>query len=309
MSPRDLALALSIIVLWGANFTVIRIGLDGVPPLLLAALRYLVVAASALPFVPRPKAPVKYWIAYGLTVGAGQFGALFLAMGLGMPAGLASVVLQSQSVFTLVFAAWLLGERIPAARIAGMVVSGAGLAIIASSLDGAGTGPIPPGALLLALLAAASWGASNVVIRVAAQAASAVGESLDMLSMVVWSSLVPPLPLLALALVIHSPGELAGTIQRMSAASIFAVAYLAFVATLYGFSGWSKLLAKYPASSVAPLTLMVPVVGVFTASIVLGERLSPGQLAGAALVVGGLSLGQRGGRQKARTAAPIRPAR
>ena len=292
MSAADVLLGLTIVTVWGANFTVIKIGLTGVPPMLLAALRYVLVAFPAIFFVPRPKAPVKYWIAYGLTVGAGQFGSLFLAMSLGMPAGLASVVLQSQSVFTLIFAAWLLKERISKARILGIVISGIGLALITWSLGDAASAPVPALALLLTLLAAGFWGLSNVVIRRAVQAVASMGERLDMLSMVVWSALVPPLPLLALAVVLHTPTEMARAFVAMSGASIFSVAYLAFAATFLGYGGWNQLLARYPASTVAPLSLLVPVVGLVVAMVVLGERLSATEWLGAALVVGGLRMGQ-----------------
>src|SRR5690606_30050169 len=223
MPARDVLLAVLIAAVWGANFTVIKIGLAGVPPMLLASLRYLAAAVPAVFLVPRPKAPARLWVVYGLTVGVGQCGALFWAMGRGMPAGLASVVLQSQAFFTLLFAAALLKERIRAPELAGIAVSGAGLVAIAMSLS-RGAANIPPSAFLLSLSAAAFWGISNIVVRRAVEAAAQQGASLDMLGLVVWSSLVPPIPLSLLALLLHSPPMVARAFTQMEAASLFAIA-------------------------------------------------------------------------------------
>lgn len=289
MGARDVVLAVLIAAVWGANFTVIKIGLAGVPPMLLASLRYLVVALPAVFFVPKPRVPVGLWVAYGLTVGVGQFGALFLAMDRGMPAGLASVVPQSQAFFTLLFASWFLKERIQRAQLLGMAVAGLGLLVIALGLaDGAVR--IPMLAMLLTLLAAVFWGLSNIVVRLAVRDAASRGLSVDMLELVVWSSLVPPAPLFFLALLLDSPQGVRDALSSMQAASVFAIAYIAFGATLFGFGGWSALLAKYPAGTVAPYSLLVPVTGLFTSGLVLGERLSPMQWLGCGCVIAGLIL-------------------
>lgn len=289
MPARDVLLAVLIAAVWGANFTVIKIGLAGVPPMLLASLRYLAAAVPAVFLVPRPKAPARLWVVYGLTVGVGQFGALFWAMDRGMPAGLASVVLQSQAFFTLLFAAALLKERIRAPELAGIAVSGAGLVAIAMSLS-RGAANIPPSAFLLSLSAAAFWGISNIVVRRAVEAAAQQGASLDMLGLVVWSSLVPPIPLSLLALLLHSPPMVACAFTQMEAASLFAIAYIAYGSTLFGYGGWSVLLGRHPASKVAPYSLLVPVTGLLTAGVVLGEQLTLTQWLGSGCIVAGLVL-------------------
>jgi Permeases of the drug/metabolite transporter (DMT) superfamily len=289
MPARDVLLAVLIAAVWGANFTVIKIGLAGVPPMLLASLRYLAAAVPAVFLVPRPKAPARLWVVYGLTVGVGQFGALFWAMDRGMPAGLASVVLQSQAFFTLLFSAALLKERIRAPELAGIAVSGAGLVAIAMSLS-RGAANIPPSAFLLSLSAAAFWGISNIVVRRAVEAAAQQGASLDMLGLVVWSSLVPPIPLSLLALLLHSPPMVARAFTQMEAASLFAIAYIAYGSTLFGYGGWSVLLGRHPASKVAPYSLLVPVTGLLTAGVVLGEQLTLTQWLGSGCIVAGLVL-------------------
>lgn len=284
MTLRDFFLALLVVLVWGANFTVIRIGLDGVPPLLLAALRFVLALFPAIFFIKPPRIPFSHWFGYGLFVGFGQFGCLFSAMHLGMPAGVASVVLQSQAFFTLLFAALLLGEKVTVRQVLGLVLAASGLFLV-----GGGTGSgIPLVALLLTLAAASFWGMSNIVVRRAGVLAAAGGHRLDILSLVVWSSLVPPLPLFLCSLVLDGPQLVVASVVNLTPTSIFSIAYLAFGATLFGYGAWSKLLSKYPANRVAPLSLLVPVAGLLTARIVLEEVLLLRQWIGCGLVVAGL---------------------
>lgn len=290
MNRRDLTLALLVVTVWGANFTVIKLGLSGVPSMLLVALRYIFSALPAVFFVKRPVIEWRYVIAYGLAVGVGQFACLFYAMEIGMPAGVASVVLQSQAFFTLIFTAALLKETLLVRQMFGLGVAAIGLYFIGGNIGTSGLSSIPTGAFLLTLLAAAFWGISNIVVRYAANRTTAQGEKLDMLSLVVWSSLVPPLPLLAIALMLDTPQTLLHAITNLNALSVFAVFYLAFCATIFGFGTWSTLLASYPAGKVAPLSLLVPVTGLITAQIVLGEQFAKIQWVGSLVVLLGLTI-------------------
>lgn len=288
MNRRDLALALLVVTVWGSSFTVIRIGLDSMPPMLLAALRFSLAAIPAVFFIRRPAIQLNYLLAYGATVGIGQFGCMFYAMHLGLPAGLASVVLQSQAFFTLLLAALMLQEKVSGAQLAGLAMAATGLILIGSATGLAGTRAIPLSAMLLAITGAAFWGVSNIVVRKAVNAGAGREQRLDMFSLVIWSSLVPPIPLLVLAFFLHTPEELSSAIQSFDLTALFAVIYLAFAATLFGFGTWSKLLSRYPASQVAPLSLLVPVTGLLTANLVLGERLVLLQWAGCILILCGL---------------------
>lgn len=286
MNRRDLAIALLVVTIWGANFTVIRLGLDGVPPMLLASLRFFLAAFPAILFVRRPTVGFRYWLAYGLSVGVGQFGCLFYAMHIGMPAGVASVVLQSQAFFTLIFAVLLLHESVSIRQIAGLCLAAAGLFLV-GAVSGK-TGGITPAALLLTISAAAFWGISNIVVRKAGSSAASQGEKLDMLSLVVWSALVPPLPLFLFSLLLDSPATVARALTHLDAVSLFAIVYLAFAATIFGYGAWSYLLSRHSANQVAPLSLLVPVAGLLSARIVLDERLTLMQWGGCLLVVTGL---------------------
>lgn len=294
MKRRDLILALLVIIVWGANFTVIKLGLAGMPPMLLAALRYTFAALPAIFFVKRPSVELKYIIAYGMTVGVGQFSCLFYAMNIGMPAGVSSVVLQSQAFFTLIFAAMLLKESLKGSQVMGLLVAGVGLCLIGGNIGASELSSIPVGAFLLTLFAAAFWGISNIIVRYASKQAASQGKTLDTLSMVVWSSLVPPLPLLTIALLLDTPETLLHAVSNLNALSVFSVLYLAFCATLFGYGIWSILLAKYPTGKVAPLSLLVPVTGLITAQIVLSEQLSKMQWIGGIVIILGLVISNFG---------------
>ncbi|MFM0194183.1 EamA family transporter [Paraburkholderia strydomiana] len=283
MSPRDLLLALIVVIAWGVNFVVIKVGLHGVPPMLLGALRFMLAAFPAIFFVKRPQLPWRWLLAYGMTISLGQFAFLFSAMYVGMPAGLASLVLQAQAFFTLIFAAFFLHERFRLPSVAGLLIAAAGLAVIGMQ----GGHAMTLAGFLLTLCAACSWALGNIVTK-------KVGK-VDLVGLVVWGSLIPPLPFLALSYALEGPQRIAAALSGISAMSIFAIVYLAFIATLIGYGLWSRLLSRYPASQVAPFSLLVPIVGLASASLFLDERLSGAQIAGAVLVMAGLAVNVFGG--------------
>lgn len=293
MSPKDLLLALTVVLVWGVNFVVIKVGLHGVPPMLLGALRFALVAFPAVLFVPRPKIALKWLVAYGATISFGQFAFLFSAMYVGMPAGLASLVLQSQAFFTLTIAAIVLREPIRWFHLAGMAVAAGGLAVIGMAGGGSVTGMTTAG-FLLTLCAAFSWASGNIVTK-------RVGP-VNVVSLVVWGAVIPPVPFFLLSYWLEGPEQIAHSLANISASSIGAIVYLSFGATIFGYSLWSRLLARYAASQVAPLTLLVPVVGLVSAAVLLGERLVPAQWLGGAVVMAGLLLNVFGGRLAARRA-------
>src|SRR3954452_6426607 len=233
MPRRHVFIAVLVAVIWGVNFVVIHVGLEHFPPLLFAALRFALVAL-AVPFVPRPGVPLRYVIAVGVFLSAGQFGLLFLGIDRGVPAGLASLVLQLQAAFTVGLAVLVLGERPRPAQLLGGLLALVGIGIIAAGRASA----VPLGALLLTIGAAASWGVGNIVTKKA--------SSPHPLGLLVWSSLVPPLPLLALSWLTER-----GDAVQINAGGIAALLFVAVISTLGGFGAWTALLARHPASNVA----------------------------------------------------------
>lgn len=222
MAPKDLLLALVVILAWGVNFVVIKVGLHGMPPMLLGALRFTLAAVPAVFFVKRPQISWRLLVLYGATIQLGQFVFLFTGMYVGMPAGLASLVLQSQAFFTLVFAMLFLGERLRVQNLVGLAVAAAGLVLIASQ----GGRAMTLAGFLLTIGAAAMWALGNILTKKVGQA--------DLVSLVVWASLVPPVPFFLLSLLFEGPQRIESALASLTGASIFAVVYLAFVATLLG---------------------------------------------------------------------------
>ena len=291
MSFKDSLIGLFIIFIWGINFVTIIWGLEGIPPLLMGAERFLLVAVLGSLFVKRPNIPWRWLILYALSLSFGQFAFLFSAMAFGMPAGLASLVLQSQALFTLIFAALILKEQIKPMQISAMLVAGSGLYMIGSSgaqsatsqlvMTGVGFG--------LTLAAAMCWALGNIVNRSINQR----GYNAN-IGLVVWSAWIPPIPFLVASYYFEGPELIINSLVNIDISSISALLYLALMASITGYSLWSYLLGRYPAAQVAPLTLGVPVVGLTAAAIFLNETLSWYQGGGIVLVMIGLLLNSTG---------------
>ena len=277
MNPRHVLLAVSVAIVWGINFVVIEVGLENFPPLLFSALRFLFAAVPAIFFLGRPRVAWRYVIAVGLALGVAKFGLLFVGMDHGVPAGLSSLVLQSQVIFTLLFAVLVLRERPRRAQLAGIAIACVGMVLI--MLDRGLAAPL--GALILVIAAAACWGVSNTLTRHA--------KPQDTLRFMVWVSAVAVLPLLALSLLTEGVQADADALGSIDLTGIGALAYLAFAATLFGFGAWGFLLRQYDASTVAPFSLLVPVVGMAAAWLLRGEAVGHQQAIAAALIIGGMA--------------------
>ena len=208
-----------VIVAWGLNFVVIKVGLDGLPPMLLGALRFILVAIPAVFFIRRPQLPWRWLIAYGSTISLGQFAFLFEAMHNGMPPGLASLVLQSQAFFTMIFAAVFLGERLRAASVLGLLVAAGGLALIGSENDS----HVPLLALVLTLCGGACWAMGNIITR-------RFGK-IDLVALVIWGALIPPLPFLAFSWYLEGPALIESSLRNIGLNSILALIYLCLLYT------------------------------------------------------------------------------
>jgi O-acetylserine/cysteine efflux transporter len=280
MKPRDIALAVAVAAVWGVNFVVIDIGLDHFPPLLFSALRFTVAAFPAVLLAGRPPAAWRWVIAVALALGVTKFSLLFAGMAAGMPAGLSSLVLQSQAVFTTVFAVLLLRERPGRRQVLGLAVAMLGIGVVATRI---GAGGLPTEAFALVLGAAVAWGVSNVATRRAQPA--------DTLRFMVWVSAVAALPLAVLSLLVEGPAADLAALRAINPEAVAALLFVALVATLAGFGAWGALIKRYGASTVAPFSMLVPVFGIASAALFLGEPVHGTDVAGAALVVGGVLSG------------------
>jgi len=279
LSPLHLLLALAVTAVWGSNFVIIKFALVHLPPLTLALLRFTLAFLPLALVVPRPRVPWRNLAAYGVLIGAGQFGLLFTAMRADITPGLASLVVQAQAFFTIGMAVWLSGERVARYQIAALLLASAGIALIALHTDASAT----PLGIVLVLGAAASWAGGNMVARAA--------RSVNMLGYVVWSSLFAVPPLLVFALALEGWPRMSAGIAAADWKTWGAVVWQSVGNTMFGYGAWGWLLARHSAGSVAPLSLLVPVFGLATSALVLGEPLQPWKLAAFALVMAGLAVG------------------
>ena len=300
LAPRDLALILVVVALWGFSFVPIKVGLVEVPPFALAALRFLFAAVPLVFFIRRPRMPSSVVIAYGLAIGVFQFGLLFLGMKLGMPAGLSSLVIQVQVFFTIGLGIAFLDDRLHRENVVGAAIATLGVVLLGFYKLRGGAGSTFIG-LLLVLVAAFAWAVGNIVAKRAA------GEhEADMFALVVWSSLVPPVPLAAASWLFEGGPAVVHAVMSASALTWVCIVFLAYVATLFGFASWARLLHRYPTALVAPFALLIPVSGLASGALFLGESLAPLQAVAVALVLAGLAVNVYGGRVLARLAPTAR---
>lgn len=278
LTPLHAALALLVMAIWGTNFVVIKLALAHLPPLTFAALRFTFAAVPAVFFFKRPKVPLWSLAAYGVLIGVGQFGLLYIAMrGLISP-GLASLVVQTQAFFTIGFAMAFAGERLRGFQLGALLLATAGLGWLMAH---AGADVTPLG-LALVLTAAVSWAAGNTVQRAV--------QPPGMLAFVVWSSLFAIPPLFALAIGVDGWPAVVKGVTASTPVTWAAVLWQSAGNTLFGYAAWGWLLARYPAATVSPLSLLVPVFGMAASSALLGEPLTDWKVVAAALVLSGLAL-------------------
>ncbi len=297
LSGADLAAALAVIVIWGLNFVAMKFALRDFTPFQLGAARYVFAALPLALLLRPPQIAWKWLVLFGLFQGVGQFGFLFSALQAGMTAALASVLMQTQVFFTALFGFFLLHERLSRPLAGGLALAAAGLAcfgmhfVEGGGMTGGMAGAVTVLGLALNLGAASMWAASNIVTR----KAQADGAAFDPVAFVVWSSVVPIVPFVAMTLLVDSP-ELRWRWTAAPLSGWLSVAYLGWIATIAAYAMWTSLLKRHPANRVAPFSLGVPVVGLTAGMLVLGETVSAWQWAGIACVVLALACVMFGGR-------------
>lgn len=274
MSLRDMLLALAVVCAWGVNFVVIKVGLQGMPPLLLAGLRFLFVAFPAILFIKPPQIPLRWIVSYGLTINLGQFAFLFIALKMGLPAGIASLVSQAQAFFTLLLGALIFSERLRIHHLLAMILATGGIVMLAVPHAGHGVS-INSIALLLNLGAALSWGIGNIINKAIIQR-----YSVNMLSLVVWGAIVPAIGLGGGSFLFEGPTTIVNSLVHIQWHNIMALVYLAGLASIMGYGCWGYLLGRYETWKIAPLSLLVPVVGLISAALLLDEQLNAMQALG-----------------------------
>lgn len=276
MTLAHILLAITVMAIWGLAFVVIKIGLDNFPPYLLSALRFGLTAIPLIFFLGPREVPWRNIIIIGCVMGVVQFSLLFIGMDIGVAPGIASLVLQCQVFFTIIFAAIVLSEQPALKEWIGVGLAFFGIFMIALTFEenAAFLG------LMLVILAGATWGVYNILMKRLGQ--------VNMLRFIIYMSLVPPIPLLILSYQFEGPDVILHSLQNLSVNGIGSVLYLALAATAFGFGAWGFLLRTYPASKVAPFSLLVPIFGMFFSAFILGETFGLMRMIGSSLVLLGL---------------------
>jgi len=284
MKVRHLLLAISITAIWGVNFSVIKLGLTTVDPLMLAGIRFTLCALPAIFFIPRPDVQWRYIIGYGLVFGIGLWGVVNLGIKSGLSAGIASLVLQFSAFFTILLGSWIFKEAISRYQYAGMALALCGLLSIISIVDGT----VTMAGLSLVLLGAVAWSAANVIIKKA--------RTTQVFAFLVWSSAFSPIPLFALDYAVNGSTGYSALLDQLDYRAVLSILFQVYPNTLLGYWVWNSLLKRYPVSTVAPLSLLVPVFGLLGSVMIFNENLSASKIIAVALIVSGLGIGLFGQR-------------
>lgn len=284
MQLSHIILAILVMALWGFNFVMIHLGLQDISPFVLCTLRFFFASVPLIFFLRKPAAPFRMILAYGLINYAVQYMLLFSGMQLGMPAGLASLLYQTQVFFTIVFASLVFKEKPSVWQMLGIAIAFSGISVIAFNLGGS----ITIAGFILTIAAAVTWACGNIISK-------KVGN-VNMLSLVVWGNFVSWPPVLLVTLLIEGPASITQAVQHFSWTAGASIFYIAYISTLFCFSVWSWLLHRYHVSMVAPFTLSVPVFAMLSSYLVSNEPLPGWKLQAALLIMGGLAINLLGSR-------------
>lgn len=284
MKTRHLLLAVLVTIIWGLNFSVIKLGLTSIDPLILAGIRFTLCAVPAIFFIAKPDVQWRYLVGYGLMFGIGLWGVVNLGIKSGLSAGIASLVLQTSAFFTIVLGARVFKEKITRYQLAGIAIALAGLLSIIFIADGS----VTFAGLALVLLGAAAWSVANVISKKA--------QTRQVFAFLVWSSAFSPIPLFALDYAIDGSSGYLALVNQLDYRAVVSIVFQVYPNTLFGYWIWNSLLKQYPVSTVAPLSLLVPIFGMLGSMLIFAEHLSLIKAIATLLIVSGLAAGLYGQR-------------
>ncbi|MDR8383969.1 EamA family transporter [Pseudomonas sp. JL2] len=295
MKPLHVVLAVLITAIWGVNFSVIKLGLATVDPFILAGIRFSLCALPAIFFIRKPEVPWRYIIGYGLVFGIGLWGVVNLGIKAGLSAGIASLVLQFSAFFTILLGGWVVKEALTRFQVLGMLIALAGLLCIIKISDGS----VSLTGVLLVLVGAASWSVANIINKKA--------STKDVFGFLVWSSALAPIPLFALDYAVNGSAGYTALVSQVNTTAVLSILFQVYPNTLFAYWIWNSLLKTYPVSTVAPLSLLVPIFGMLGSVVVFNESVPVSKVLAVVLIVLGLAVGLYGQRIfNAMFARPVR---
>jgi len=284
MKLHHLLLAILITAIWGVNFSVIKLGLNAVDPLILAGIRFTLCALPALFFIRKPDVKWRYIISYGLVFGIGLWGLVNLGIKTGLSAGIASLLLQFSAFFTILLGSLVFKESLNRYQIAGFSLACTGLLSIVFITDGS----VTLFGTLLVLAGAMAWSIANIIIK--------HSGTKQIFAFLVWSSAFSPIPLFLLDWLVNGANGYTALVNHLDARSVLSILFQVYPNTLFGYWVWNSLLKQYPISTVAPLSLLVPVFGILGSMVIFGEDVSSVKILALLLIISGLAVGLYGHR-------------
>ncbi|WP_067093981.1 EamA family transporter [Marinomonas atlantica] len=280
MTRQDSLLLVLLMALWGFNFSVIKLGVNNIDPFLLTALRFSLAVLPLIFFVRRPNVPWRYLMTYGLTFGVGVWGLTTLSVGAGLSGGLASLLLDMSVISSLLVGRYLLKEHVTVSKVLGSLLALLGLGLIIWHQDGT----VTPLGLALVLSASVFWSINGLIVK--------RSGTREVFAFNIWGMAFAPIPLLLLALIVSGPASVMQSIADINGSVLFSAAFQAYPTTLLGYWFWNKMIVKYSVSSVAPMTLLVPVFALIGGYIFFGESLDVVQAIAAVVILLGVAVSE-----------------
>lgn len=280
MRPTHFLLAILLILIWGFNFVVIKTGLGAIPPLTLCFVRFFLTSIPAIFFIKPPKIPYKIIALYGIVMFAIQFSLLFIGIHIGVTAGLASLLVQTHVFFTILLAVFFLSEKPNKWQILGGIIAFCGLILVVLNLNNDKTTSIL--GFILIIGSAITWGIGNLICKKI--------EPVNNIALVIWGSLFAWPILLPTALIFEGSDKIIFALTHLTWLSAATILYLVYPATIFGWAIWSWLLGKYSTATIAPFSLLTPIVGMASSALVLGEPFYCWKILAATLVILGLTI-------------------
>ncbi|SBT17672.1 putative amino-acid metabolite efflux pump [Marinomonas gallaica] len=280
MTRQDSLLLVLLMALWGFNFSVIKLGVNNIDPFLLTALRFSLAVLPLIFFVRRPNVPWRYLMTYGLTFGVGVWGLTTLSVGAGLSGGLASLLLDMSVISSLLVGRYLLKEHVTVSKVLGSLLALLGLGLIIWHQDGT----VTPLGLALVLSASVFWSINGLIVK--------RSGTREVFAFNIWGMAFAPIPLLLLALIVSGPSSVMQSIADINGSVLFSAAFQAYPTTLLGYWFWNKMIVKYSVSSVAPMTLLVPVFALIGGYLFFGESLDVVQAIAAVVILLGVAVSE-----------------
>ena len=279
MHKKHLALAVLVTLIWGLNFPITKLGLRSIDPFVLTGIRFALAALPLVFFIRRPRVNFGYVAAYGVIFGLGMWGVINYGIQVGVSPGIASLIIQLSVFFTLGWGCVLFNEKIRGTQWVGALLALIGLGGIIATQQGehAVLG------VTMIVFSALAWSVGNVIIK-----QSGVKE---IFSFMVWASLFPPIPLGLMAWWLHGSASFAQVQVSLDLTAVLSILFQVYLATHVAYWGWNSLLKAYPVSTVAPLSLLIPVFGIASSVLILGEQVSTAELIAMAIIIAGLAVG------------------